>query len=278
MLTKKRHNRRRFGKCAGLFAVCGFVFLCGCAGEKDEIWMLSQDESGQIREAGAAGQDISSAQDSTGQKTAPAGVDTAGGQKEETETNGMGTVTAGALNGSEPVRDEGTEKQPAELPKTCVVHICGAVRKPGVYELPEGSRVMDAVDAGGGFVEEADPNACNLAEELVDGCQIYIMTKSESHEAQESARVAGIQPDSVPAGNAAGGKDDAAGQKDTGKVNLNLADAAMLKTLPGIGDSKAAAIISFREEHGGFSSIEDIMKVSGIKQAAFDKIKDKITV
>lgn len=148
----------------------------------------------------------------------------------------------------------------------CVVHICGAVKNPGVYELPEGSRIMDAVTAGGGFLETADQSACNLAEKVTDGCQIYIMTLEESSQTGQPPE-AGIRQPSAGAQAAA-----------SGLVDLNTADAAALKTLPGIGDSRAEAIIAWREENGGFSCIEDIMKVSGIKEGAFRKIKERITV
>lgn len=154
----------------------------------------------------------------------------------------------------------------------CVIHICGAVRNPGVYELPEGSRIMDAVTAGGGFLPQADENACNLAAKVTDGCQIYIMTLEESRLAESVTARAGIQPEGGI------GAEDGNAQEADGKVNLNTAREQELKTLPGIGDSRAAAILAWRREHGRFEKIEDIMKVNGIKQAAFDKIKEKIKV
>ena len=161
-----------------------------------------------------------------------------------------------------------TAREDASLQEqTCTVHICGAVNAPGVYELPQDSRVVDAVAAGGGFAPDADPEACNLAQPVTDGCQIYIMTQEESALADRGGRNAGIQetePD--------------AGTDGTGLVNINTADAEQLKTLPGIGDSKAAAILAWREENGRFETIEDIMKVSGIKEGAFSKIRDRIRV
>lgn len=162
-----------------------------------------------------------------------------------------------------------SHKETAGSVSSYVVHICGAVKNPGVYELPEGSRIMDAVRAGGGFLPEADENACNLAAKVTDGCQIYIMTLEESRRAELQPAQAGIQT-----------QDGASAVESTedGKVNLNTAGEQDLKTLPGIGDSRAAAILAWRREHGRFETIEDIMKVSGIKQAAFEKIKDKITV
>ena len=169
---------------------------------------------------------------------------------------------------------------PAEKAATLVVHICGAVSAPGVYELPAGSRIIDAVEAGGGFLPEADEVCCNLAEEIVDGCQIYIMTKTESCADGQTEKKAGIQtsPDSDVQTTDRNVQSSSAPALDSGLVNLNTADVAALMTLPGIGESRAKAIISYREQHGAFAKIEDIMKISGIKQAAFSKIKDKITV
>lgn len=169
---------------------------------------------------------------------------------------------------------------PAEKAATLVVHICGAVSAPGVYELPAGSRIIDAVEAGGGFLPEADEACCNLAEEIVDGCQIYIMTKTESCADGQTEKKAGIQtsPDSDLQTTDRNVRSNSAHALDSGLVNLNTADVAALMTLPGIGESRAKAIISYREQHGAFVKIEDIMKISGIKQAAFSKIKDKITV
>ena len=168
----------------------------------------------------------------------------------------------------------------SEEAKTLVVHICGAVSAPGVYELPAGSRIIDAVEAGGGFLPEAEEACCNLAEEIVDGCQIYIMTKSESCADGQTEKKAGIQtsPDSDMQTTDRNVRSNSAPALENGLVNLNTADVAALMTLPGIGESRAKAIISYREQHGAFAKIEDIMKISGIKQAAFSKIKDKITV
>ena len=167
----------------------------------------------------------------------------------------------------------------SEEAKTLVVHICGAVSAPGVYELPAGSRIIDAVEAGGGFLPEADEACCNL-EEIVDGWQIYIMAKTESCADGQTEKKAGIQtsPDSDMQTTDRNVRSNSAPALENGLVNLNTADVAALMTLPGIGESRAKAIISYREQHGAFAQIEDIMKISGIKQAAFSKIKDKITV
>ena len=192
----------------------------------------------------------------------------------DTDQNREAESSAGSTDRTE-LSDASSEET-----KTLVVHICGAVSAPGVYELPAGSRIIDAVEAGGGFLPEADEACCNLAEEIVDGCQIYIMTKTESCADGQTEKKAGIQtsPDSDMQTTDRNVRSNSATALENGLVNLNTADVAALMTLPGIGESRAKAIISYREQHGAFAQIEDIMKISGIKQAAFSKIKDKITV
>ena len=193
---------------------------------------------------------------------------------EDTDQNREAEPSAGSTDRTE-LSDASSEEA-----KTLVVHICGAVSAPGVYELPAGSRIIDAVEAGGCFLPEAEEACCNLAEEIVDGCQIYIMTKTESCADGQTEKKAGIQtsPDSNMQTTDRNVRSNSATALENGLVNLNTADVAALMTLPGIGESRAKAIISYREQHGAFAQIEDIMKISGIKQAAFSKIKDKITV
>lgn len=240
---------------------------------KDGGAALSGGDSG-MAAASAAGEDASAA------ASGAAGTSAGDSAAEAALSSGKNGASGAAAAGDGAAADASGAVSDAAA-GTIVVHICGAVKAPGVYELPGGSRVMDAVAAGGGFLEEADQSACNLAEKVTDGCQIYIMTREESSLAAQPL-AAGIQPASAgasaggEAGAQSGATADTGGGAD-GKVDLNTADAAALKTLPGIGDSRAAAILAWREENGRFTCIEDIMKVSGIKQGAFDKIKDLIT-
>ncbi len=143
------------------------------------------------------------------------------------------------------------------------VYICGAVDEPGVYELSEASRLYELVEQAGGLTAEADATSINLAQTLVDGDMVFVPTREES--------AAGI---TASAGQSAPSADTAAG----GKVNINTADVSQLTTLNGIGEAKAAAIIAYREEHGAFQSIEEIMEVSGIAEGTFAKIQEDITV
>ena len=166
-----------------------------------------------------------------------------------------------------------TEKEPepeiTQPPQDIFVDICGAVTKPGVYRMPPDSRVYEAVEAAGGLLPEAAGNRVNQAQPLSDGQQIYVPTKEEAEKAG-AVPAEGAFPE-IKAG-------ENSPVSENGKVNLNTADAAALQTLSGIGESKAQAILAYREEHGGFSSIEELMDVPGIKENTFLKIKEKIAV
>lgn len=153
-----------------------------------------------------------------------------------------------------------TAAEPAE-PATIMVHVSGQVKTPGVYELAAGARVVDALEAAGGLAEGAVDRDVNLAELLSDGQRLHIFSAAEAAQAAEAG-----------GGSVAGGT---AGNTD-GKVSLNRATREELMTLPGIGEAKADAIISYREEHGSFKAIEDIKNISGIKDGVFNKIKDSI--
>ena len=150
--------------------------------------------------------------------------------------------------------EQAAETRVAEL-QTVYVYVCGAVRTPGVVEVPEGSRAAEALELAGGMTTEADPFYVNLAEIVTDGQKLYFPTASEAEELEAAGKVA-----------------------EEGLVNINTASAEELCTLPGIGASRAADIVRYREKNGVFQTKEDIMKVSGIKQNAYDKLCDRITV
>ncbi|AZB43693.1 ComEA family DNA-binding protein [Bacillus sp. FJAT-42376] len=150
------------------------------------------------------------------------------------------------------------------LPKPeFMVDVKGAVKRPGVYELWPGARVKDAVDHAGGLLENADGRQVNLASVLSDGSAVYIPLEGEEVNANVPA----------PSG---GGPQDAG--KSQPAVNLNTASLEELQTLPGIGPSKAEAILSYREEKGSFMAPEDLKEVSGIGDKTFEKLKDFIQV
>ena len=137
------------------------------------------------------------------------------------------------------------------------VHICGAVINPGVYQVPVGTRVYQALELAGGSSDDAYLSGINLADKLADGQKVYIPSEGENAEGILSTDSGDVQ--SV-------------------MININTASEAELMTLPGIGQSRAKDIINYRVKNGLFESINDIMKVSGIKEAAFEKIKDLIKV
>lgn len=144
--------------------------------------------------------------------------------------------------------------------KTAVaVYVCGAVYHTGVYELPADARIDDAIKAAGGMTADARTDMLNLAQGIEDGQMIRVPYNGETE---------------------AIGQDmgQAPGEETESRININNADAAQLKTIPGIGDAKAESIIRYREEKGNFQSIEDIMKIEGIKDGVFQKIKDYICV
>ena len=183
------------------------------------------------------------------------------------------------------------------IPQKIFVDVCGAVVNPGVYELDEGSRIFQAVDAAGGYLPEAAINYLNRARSIGDGQQIYVPTEKEVAENLELAMakvpealndgdnsgnlgLEEIQGSSVENPSGTVGRDTGSfgdGVGDDTRINLNTADAGQLSTLSGIGQSKAEAIVAYREEHGDFASIEEIMNVEGIKEGTFSKIKDKIS-
>ncbi len=177
-------------------------------------------------------------------------IETAEGS--DAEAAGRESEEADASAGTE-------ESDPAE--QNIFVYVCGAVKEPGVYELPSGSRVIAAIEAAGGLTEEASLTALNQARLLSDGEQITVLTEEEA--------------EALPASE---GTSADAGTHSDGLVNINLAGLSELMTLPGIGEVKAAAVIAYREENGPFARPEDICSVDGIKEKLYSRISTLITV
>lgn len=163
----------------------------------------------------------------------------------------------------------GTALEEAEPELLLLVHVCGAVQNPGVYSLERGQRICHAVEAAGGFLAEAEETYVNQAQVIEDGMKITIPTKEEVLLWKQQNQT-GLESGAESKGTS--------GNQGDSKVNINTADEAALCTLPGIGESRARSILAYREEHGRFGRIEDIMNVSGIKEAAFEKIKQYLTV
>ncbi|TCS82013.1 helix-hairpin-helix domain-containing protein [Pectinatus cerevisiiphilus] len=136
-----------------------------------------------------------------------------------------------------------------------VVYVTGAVNNPGVIELAEGARVIDAINKCGGMSESADPENINLAMKITDGTQIKI-----------------------PAKNSADATSSAHADKQSDKININYADESELDKLPGVGPAMAKRIMEYRQTEGLFQSLDDLKKVRGIGNAKFNTLKDKITL
>lgn len=167
------------------------------------------------------------------------------------------------------------EEQPRKTggSRLLYVHVCGEVKDPGVYGLAEGSRVYQAVEAAGGLTDEASEKSLNMALPLEDGLQVYVPDQEEAKKLGAGTEAgAGFHSRGLSSGAAA------PSPSEKHRVNINTATREELMTLTGIGESRAEAILAYRREAGLFQTIEDIMKVSGIKEAAFQKIKEDITV
>lgn len=147
------------------------------------------------------------------------------------------------------------------------VYVCGAVRQEGVYRLPEGSRINDALLLAGGLTEDAASGVLNLAEPVQDGQKLYFPTKDELADQQNALRDGAYTDSQI----------DSSGEQ-TQKIDINTADKEQLMTLSGIGEAKAESIIRYRAEHGNFAQIEDITNVDGIGESLFQKIKEYIYV
>ena len=149
------------------------------------------------------------------------------------------------------------ERRLSEQRYACV-YLCGAVMRPGIYEVAEGTKIYEIIELAGGFAENADETCLNLAETVSDGRMIRVYYVGENRSGAGNGA------------NAFGGTN--------GMVNLNTAGLAELMSLPGIGEAKASKIVEYREKHGFFRSTEEIMNVPGIKDGLYEKIKAYVTI
>lgn len=149
------------------------------------------------------------------------------------------------------------------------VYVTGEVKTPGVYCLKENARICDAIEAAGGMTKKAQKDYLNQAEKIVDGQEIKIISKKQYRDVclENKNESYNTKTDS---------ENGSSNQSD--KVNINTAESEELMNLSGIGETKAKAIVLYREENGNFSTIEDIKNVSGIGEATFDSIREQITV
>ncbi len=184
-----------------------------------------------------------------------------------------GTLLAGVLIGllaaglvvllTSPPRGQPISLLPPPTPQPLQVHIAGAVRAPGVYRLPQGAIVEDVLRAAGGPTDEAAVGAINLAQPVETGERVYIPTQAELDDSRAMGAVGVIQPADEPG---------------AGRIDLNRADAPELERLPGIGPSLAQKIIDYRDDHGPFQQVDDLLNVPGIGPAKLDAIRDQVAV
>ena len=141
-----------------------------------------------------------------------------------------------------------------EQKRTIIIDVKGAVSKEGVYEMKEGDRVKDAVQKAGGFLSEVDMKKVNLAQIVQDQMLLYIPSKNESEQGMFTS------------------------SKEDGKIRINTAAKEQLEKITGIGSRKAESILKYREEHGPFQKIEDLLEIDGIGTKSLEKIKDQIII
>ncbi|MCI9373296.1 MAG: hypothetical protein HFI52_07820 [Lachnospiraceae bacterium] len=256
----------------GIFFILTVLLLSACTGKNDFVLETVSQESGSDKMPGAEGD--------SGTEEAPDVV--------SEDSRHAGSISEENRPAEETAAENSIGNMAAEtiLPDI-YVHICGAVRKPGVYVLETGSRVYEGIEAAGGFSEDACEDFINQAGVLTDGQRLVVPTAEEAEAMKADGSYQEIlQPELSEngVGNGSGPGTGAVGIPGTGAddsrglVNINTATESELCAISGIGAGKAAAIVKYRRENGAFASIEDIMKVSGIKQGTYEKIKDKITV
>ena len=271
-----RQDRMRNVRCTVRMAVLFVcVMLCGCT-RREQLVLETGREAGTAQAADERQEQTGSVAESVDQDGVSVygdGTNLSSGQAAPEEN--------GAQSGTEQTADRQAEAQISQEAPAIWVHVCGAVKNPDVYELPAGSRVYEAVKQAGGFAEEADESYVNQAQILTDGAKLVIPTAEQTQamaQGDQDGNIGIIGGETTESGalkqDVAEGGTDAAGAK----ININTATQAQLCEIPGIGATRAAAIAAYRQEHGAFTRIEDIMNVSGIKEGTYVKIKDSITV
>lgn len=175
------------------------------------------------------------------------------------------------------VKEETKENIEEETIEGIMVDVKGSVNKPGVYKIKKNSRVTDAIEASGGLAKNANTRFINLSKRLKDGDVVVIYSNEEIENAKKEEKIVVETPcvcEEIK--NDACYKEDS--QEINKKVNINIANLLELMTLDGIGESKAKLIIEYRTQNGDFKDIKDIMKVKGISETLFSKIKENITI
>ncbi len=186
----------------------------------------------------------------------------------------FGVLSAGVIYlSSQPPRGNAIALLPPPTPIPIQVHVSGEVQNPGVYALPPGNRVQDAVEAAGGLTDNANHTSLNLASPLEDGMRVQVPAQPQVE--SPSPTTANTPKDAESPSNPTS---PPAAAPSSELIDINTATQEQLEILSGIGPATAQKIIAFRDENGLFTSIEEIQKVSGIGPVTFENIKDFITV
>lgn len=291
----------------GLFVVCflaAAAMLSGCGLEGDLLSELRKEETDTSETAGmdvygetfrenipsvdgkdfpdtgesAGGKDVSDTGENAGREDVKAVAQSAGTRNLSDPGESVGAANAGEENGHEEI----------------YVHVCGAVKNPGVYALPAGSRFYEAVEAAGGYTAEACGDYLNMAAPLSDGSRLEIPTLEEIKKQEKAVETAGEQDaekaedryytlaEEVSAADtqsaAADGNMADTKASPEGVVNINTAGMEELCSLPGVGEGRAKAIIEYRETRGSFQKKEDIMQVSGIGEKMYARMEAYLAV
>lgn len=192
-------------------------------------------------------------------------------------SEGAGTAAAAEVSGDSPEETgeaAGEASTHAVQQPHLVVHVAGQVHEPGVVSVPAGSRVVDAVRAAGGLTDAADQSTLNLARQLVDGERVWVGRPGE-----EPPVAPGPLPGAGPGGGGAGGAGGSVGAGGpAAPLDLNAASQADLEELPGIGPVTAGQILAWREEHGGFSSVDELIEISGIGERTLARLEPLVIV
>lgn len=253
------------------------IFMAGC-GSQNEVYLETKvsQETGNPQEPEETG---------TGERLDAPEVH-GGEQAEETDLPEVSDGEQAAEAVLAPETTEDADKADRVSGK-CYVYVCGEVAEPGVYVLEPGDRIYEAVEMAGGMTADAGTCAVNLAESVYDGLMVYIPDSEEAAGMTGSMTSAGGSAVSAggsvtsaggSAGNGKGTSGGTASSQEDGRLNLNTASLAELMTLSGIGQTKAQAVVNYRDAHGGFSSVEEIMNVDGIKEGLYNRIRDQIKV
>jgi competence protein ComEA len=211
----------------------------------------------------------------------PVGATTVFGEGESgaagSGSTGGGSAVSPSPTGPAPAPpDPGGDAAVGESRAAILVHVLGSVLRPGVYELAEGSRAVDAVAMAGGFAEGAEQASLNLARPLVDGEQLRVLAVGEVPPAPAGG--AGGAGAGSPSSGSSGAPSGTAGGSPGALINLNSATALDLDTLPRIGPAMAARIIGWRDENGPFASVDDLLQITGIGDKTFESLRPLVTV